>query len=104
MITEDRLNELIQKAAEITGLDGQYSDISAEYVHTPDKNSIKWMRTFKIIRLEVSDWVAEMDEDTMTAMLVYFFDRAFNNHKVEMPIAVSAWVDINRHKWTEVEA
>jgi hypothetical protein len=102
MITDDRLNELTRKAAEITGVD--VPDISAEYDHTPDKNSIRWVRSYKIIRLTVSDWVAEMDEDTMTMMLVYFFDRVFNDYDADMPDEVKAWVDANRHKWTEVEA
>lgn len=100
MISDDRLIELAQEAAEIAGVYGRCTDFRAEYVHTPDKNSIKWARTYTIIILEVSDWMASMDEETMTTMLVYFFNRAFNNYDEEMPGTVRAWVEANRHKWT----
>ena len=42
MISETRLSELTYKAAEIAGIDHRYPNIQVGFVHTPDKNSIKY--------------------------------------------------------------
>jgi hypothetical protein len=104
MISESKLQHLAYKAAEISGATERTPEVRIRYIHTPNKNSIKYVYGYKVIDLEISDWAAEMPEDVFVSMMVQFFDTVINLNDPPMPDDVKAWVDANRYKWTGVSA
>ena len=97
ILDNDRLTELARKAAEIEGYEGS---VTAEYVVTPTKLSVRWQRTFNWVQFKVSHWIADMDDD----LVIEVFVKSFHYFRYGSPDAakseaLSEWVDKNRHKW-----